>query len=447
MSKMRGSFLTRFYFALAVALVLMCGETARAQFGVVLSGAGANNRSMGGASTAAPLDASGALYWNPAGITGLEGSELGFGLEVLYPQSKLSSSLSANSFGPGIPPVPLAGSDRSNPGVFVLPTIGLVYQPEDSCWVYGLGLFSAGGFAVNYPGSTTNPILTPQAPNGLGLGAVSAELQVFQLAPTIAYRLTDRLSVGFAPTLSLAHLTADPAFLAPPDDANKDGFATYEDATHGRLEAGGGFQVGIYYITESCWHLGASFKSPQWFETFRYNSRDELGQPRNVQFQFNYPMMTSIGAAYTGFQQWTLAADFRYIDYHNATGFDQSGFDPTTGAVRGLGWDSIFAAAFGAQYELTPCCSLRLGYTYNTNPIRGDRSMFNVASPLVLENTIYMGASYKLTPTFTVSLAYAHAFENSVTGPITTPFGAVPGSTVESSAAADTIVFGATIKF
>jgi long-chain fatty acid transport protein len=441
----------RFGFALAVIVILVGHDAAQAQFGVVLSGAGPVNRSMGGASTAAPLDASGAMYWNPATITGLPSSELGFGVEALYPETKLSSSLPANSFGLGLPPVGLSGTTRSNNGVFLLPTVGMAYLPEDSCVAYGLGLFSAGGFAVNFPGSSfgpgANPILLPPALKGLG--PVATELQVFQLVPTVAYQLTDRLSVGIAPTMSFAHLTADPAFLDP----NPDG--TYASATNGRLEAGGGIQGGIYYSTENCWHFGASLKSPQWFETFRYNSTDDLGQPRTVNFRFDYPMMASLGTAYSGFERWVLAADFRYIDYRNTQGFEASGFDPSRpGAVLGLGWDSVFAVALGAQYEITPCCSVRFGYTYNTDPIRDDRTIFNVSSPTILEHTVYVGASWNLTERFVVSVAYAHAFENSVQGQILVPTPtipsatiAIPGSTVQSNVSADTVMLGATVKF
>jgi long-chain fatty acid transport protein len=443
--------LIRCGFALAVVAILSGHDAAQAQFGVALSGAGPVNRSMGGASTAAPLDASGAMYWNPAAITGLASSELGFGVEVLYPETKLSSSLPANSFGPGFPPVGLAGTTRSNNGVFLLPTVGIAYLPEDSCFAYGLGLFSAGGFAVNYPGSSfgpgANPILLPPALKGLG--PVDAELQVFQLVPTVAYQLTDRLSVGIAPTLSFAHLTTDPAFLDP----NPDG--SYPSATNGRLEAGGGIQAGIYYFTENCWHFGASLKSPQWFETFRYNSTDDLGQPRTVSFRFDYPMMASLGAAYSGFDRWVLATDFRYIDYRNTQGFEASGFDPSRpGAVLGLGWKSVFAVALGAQYEITPCCSVRFGYTYNTDPISNGNTIFNVSSPTILEHTVYVGASWNLTERFVVSVAYAHAFENSVQGQILVPTPtipsqtiAIPGSTVQSNVSADTVMLGATVKF
>ena len=74
----------------ALALVL-AAEPAAAQ-GPVLSGAGPVNRAMGGAAVAAPLDATGTLYWNPAGIGGLPSSELDVGLELLYPRSRALGS-------------------------------------------------------------------------------------------------------------------------------------------------------------------------------------------------------------------------------------------------------------------------------------------------------------------------------------------------------------------
>src|ERR1700676_87394 len=78
-------------------LVLLCAlagvNPARAQFGPYLSGAGGANRAMGGASTAAPLSASGALYWNPATLSGLDRSELEVAGEALFVDSRLSSDI------------------------------------------------------------------------------------------------------------------------------------------------------------------------------------------------------------------------------------------------------------------------------------------------------------------------------------------------------------------
>src|SRR5579863_3665546 len=104
-------------FVLAVSVL-----PARAQMGVLFTGAGPVNRSMGGAATAAPLDASGALYWNPATISGLPSSSMDFGLELLVPQTRLSSSLPANAFGPAGPPTAVSGSSQGDDGVFAIPT-------------------------------------------------------------------------------------------------------------------------------------------------------------------------------------------------------------------------------------------------------------------------------------------------------------------------------------
>src|SRR5262249_28853841 len=241
-------------FPVACLVLALGGQVAHAQ-GPIFSGAGPVNRSMGGASTAAPLDATGTLYWNPAGISGLSSSELDLGLELFYPRSTLSSSIPAGALGPGFPPVTLAGRTRDEVGVFALPTRGFVYRPECSGWTFGLGLFPVSGFGVNYPGDPANPIIAPP-PNGLG--HVSSLYQLFQLTPTVTYQVTDRLSVGLAGIVDIARLEANPGLFLSPDDANADGVSSYPAATSTRNAWGGGFQVGVYYVASDAWRFGAA---------------------------------------------------------------------------------------------------------------------------------------------------------------------------------------------
>ncbi len=414
--------------------------------GLVLPGVGPVNRSMGGAAVAAPLDALGTLHWNPAAISGLEQSEIDFGVELLHPRSRLASSIGAGTILPGFPPVSLSGSDEGDNGLFPLPAFGLVYKPEESRWTYGLGLFAVGGFGTNYPGSNTNPILTAPLPAGLGVGPIFSRLTVLQMAPTAAYWLTDNLAIGFAPTVTMAELVVDPATFAAPDDANANGVATFPSATHSRIHWALGFQVGIYYTSDTCWHFGASAKSPQWFQTFRWNSTDELGRPRTVTADFDYPMILSVGAAYSGFDRLIVAADVRWIDFEHTDGLRAAGFD-ATGAITGLGWDSVFSFGLGAQYQLTEWLSLRSGYLYNQNPVPDELTSFNLASPVIYEHGLYLGASYQVTQAWKVSAAYVHAFENSIEGPIVTPLGPIPGSSVKSTLSTDSVVMGVSVLF
>jgi long-chain fatty acid transport protein len=432
--------------AWSLLLLLTAALPARAQQGLVLAGVGPINRSMGGAAVAAPLDASGALHWNPASISGLPSSEMEFGFELLYPFTTLSSAVHAGALGPGVPATTLVGSDHSDGGAFPLPTVGLVYRPEQCDWTYGLGLFAVGGFAVNYPASTVNPILTAQPPNGIGFGSLSTQFEVLQLDPTLSYQLTKNLSIGFAPTLNLAGLFLDPGVLAAPDDANGNGFPTYPAATHSRITWGLGAQAGVYYTTDAGLNFGASLKSPQWFESFRYNAVDELGRPRSLKFRFDYPMIASIGAAYTGLECVVIDLDLRYIDYHDTKGFTANGLD-AAGALRGLGWDSTVVVALGVQYQPLDCLTIRAGYTYNMNPIPDDQTMFNVASPTITEHMVALGATYHVTDKFSFSAAYGHGFAHEIHGPYVGAARPIAGTAIDSKVSLDFVTLGARVMF
>ena len=200
-----------------ILLVLSAiSATAHGQ-GVVLPTAGPINGSMAGASVAAPLDRAGALYWNAATIMGLSGSEVAFGSDFSHPETRVASSLPAGAFGPAVPSVPLSGRSRSSSGVATLPNLAFVHHSDRLPYAVGLGIFAIGGFSTNYAGSATNPVFQPPAPAGFGFGPVSTRLSMLQFVPTIADQLTDRLSIGISPTVTVADLLLDPGIFAGPN--------------------------------------------------------------------------------------------------------------------------------------------------------------------------------------------------------------------------------------
>jgi long-chain fatty acid transport protein len=433
-------------FCLAVILTVI--PVARAQQGISIAGAGAVNLSFGGATTAAPLDAIGALYWNPATMMGLERSELSVGANLIFPQTRISSGLAPGAIFPGVPPEGIFGSDRGNNGVFALPSVGFTYKPEGEPWALGLGLLPAGGFGTNFPADPTNLILSPHLPHGVAQGSIFTQFQLVDLVAAAACQLTDRLSVGFAPLLSLVLLQEDPGIIVPPDDANGNGIPTYPALTHTHLIFGGGFQVGLYYQLDGGWRLGASVKSTQWLDTFEFRSVNEIDQPRNDRVRADFPMISSVGVSYAGLSRWLFAADLRYIDYKNTKGFSEGGFGPD-GALRGLGWRSIWAIALGAQYCLTEAVTLRLGYTFNQNPIPDLLATENAGSATVEEHALYAGGSYKVNDSLLLSAAYIHVFGNSITGPLVLPpIGPIPGSFVKDEiVGVDSFLVGITVRF
>jgi long-chain fatty acid transport protein len=425
----------RIFFAILLLLPISAQVDAA---GTYLSSGGPINQSMGGASTAAPLDAIGALYWNPA-TTSAVPNELGFGIGVLTPDLETSSSI------PGL----AAGTSDAEPGATPLPTVGWVFRPEHSAITYGLGVHAIAGYKTNFAASTTNPLFTPQSnapgfPGGLGRVFTGAEFM--QIAPTVSLAVSDRFSIAAGPTVTLGQLFADPLLLTSPDDADGSGVPRYPSGRGTRSHWGGGFQVGVYYITDRHWHFGASLKSPQWMETIHFRTEDELGRPRVGRTKLDLPMILSLGTAYSGYRDWVFAMDARYYDFKNTDGWGAHGFN-LDGSLGGVGQSNLLEIALGAQYQFSETLFLRTGYTFNQNPYQDAEATYAALAPLFYQHQLHFGGSKYLAENVALNVAYSYWPENTVAGPLVTPLGPVPGGRVSSTLSVHHVNAGITVRY
>ena len=403
---------------LAVAASLAAPAAVHAQ-GLYLPGGGAAHLSMGGASTAAPVDAIGALYWNPAAIGKLGRSEVAAGGAFLFPNISLDTV--------GVEPFGLqAGRTRSDNGVGIGSNLGIVYQPDDGRGLtYGLGLTGIGGGGVNFPGTFTNPALYGIGPLGNVQGPIWSNIGLLQLTPSAAYQVTDRLTFGFGPTVSVAFTGFDPAYFGGADDSNGDGIGTFPTGTHSRPFWGGGVRAGLVYAVTDQLDVGFGYTSPQWFETWKYYARDELGRPRTLFLTATLPAIYSWGVGYRPTDKLLLSADLRYFAYKSADLFG------TPLREGGLGWRDVFAVALGSRYQVTDRAAVSLGYVYNDNPIPTVGTLFNAQGPAITQHTLAVGSTVDVTEAMAVSVGYAYGFQNSITGPLREAVGV--GSTVTTS--------------
>lgn len=284
---------------------------------------------MGGAGTAAPLDAIGALHWNPGSISALQDNELGFGTELLKPEVQLSSNIGSSTSG--------------DAGWSAIPSIGWVHHLDGTPMTIGLGVYGVAGFKNNLPFDAANPLLNGTVP---GLGPAFASAEILQIAPTLSYQLTENFSLGLAPTITTTSVNFDPLGPSVITPAPTPGQGN-------RMHWGGGFQVGAYYRGDNGINLGATFKSKQWIEELNF-----FTPGGTVNFNLDYPMIVSLGLSYTGFENWVFAIDGRYFDYEHTAGFKE------------FGWRSVFAGAVGAQYRMSERLTARVGYNFNQNPIQ-----------------------------------------------------------------------------
>ena len=413
-------------FVLATALAVP--QVTQAQ-GLQLFGIGPVNRSMGGAATAAPIEAIGATAFNPATLSALS-NQLSVGAELVAPFADISSSVG----GP-------FGNTHSDSGWGAIPSIALSFRPTpESPITYGFGLFGVAGYSVNYPASLTNPIL---APHPAGFGNLYADVSFLQAAPSVSLQVTDQLSVAAGPTVMMGRLIGSPF---PYAAANADG--SYPVGAGTQFAWGMGFQIGAFWKGTDGINFGASYKSPNWFQDFKFNAIDgSTGTPRDLQFHFDYPQIVSLGTSYTGIEGLLLACDVRYFDWSSTKTLGQTaGFAPT-GQLTGLGWQSTWAVAVGAQYELTQAVAVRTGYQFSQSPISDSVASYNIGSPLILQQAINAGGTIKLSQNLALNAAYYYAPANEVSGPIQLPGGPVPGSNVNYRVTAHAVSLGLTVMF
>ncbi|MDE3149872.1 MAG: hypothetical protein KGL37_10425, partial [Acidobacteriota bacterium] len=186
--------------------------------GHFLHGAGPVNEAMGGADTGLCLDATGSIAWNPACSFRFKGHRIEFHGTVFVPWRSLSSTVDANAFGPGMPGATLSGTTVSHRNTSLMPGLALLYHPQASRSAYHIAILAVSGFGVDYDLSKnfSNPILTPQAPNGFGCGSIRSNYALLTVPFGMSRQITSHLAAGVSIVPAYSVLKVIPASFATP---------------------------------------------------------------------------------------------------------------------------------------------------------------------------------------------------------------------------------------
>lgn len=438
---------------LSIFILSLLTSFAFAQVGHIMQGVGAFNMSMGGASTAQPLDIEGALQWNPASISVFNKKIIAFDAGLFFSSPELSSTLPSGMLGPGAPSV--SGTTKDERGVSPMPSFAMVWGKKDSKHSFGVSVFGISGFGVTFPTETnnplspsfnptvnSNPILYPQ--QARGFGRLRSNYVLMQTGFTYAYKVSDKFSIGLEPTVNFAILEVDPNPISSPSPTL--GYPESDAAT----AIGFGGQVGVFYDSGVGFKLGMSYKTEQYFSKFDFSGKYLDGSKApNVKFRMNYPAIFSVGVGYS-FQKFDLAVDYRSADYENADGFVKKGWTPTA-SVAGFGWQNINIVSAGLQLRLINKLPLRFGYTYSSNPIQSELAMYSVEATAIIKDAFQFGFGYEINDHLTLNGMYHHGDSSGATsGPMlnpmlaspTNPYGAIPGSNVSYTMKTDLVMFG-----
>jgi long-chain fatty acid transport protein len=417
--------------AIAAALV-PCA--AFATDGYFAHGYGMKAKGRGGASTAMTTDAFGGSV-NPATMA-FAGERLELGLDWFRPDR--SASRTGSFGGAGFFDGSAEGNDSTD---FFIPELGYnkMVNPNLSL---GVTVYGNGGMNTDYPaGQLDAGLCAFGPPNGVrsknllcGSGNLGVDLAQLIIAPTLGWKFTPTQSIGVSPLLAyqrfkaygldaFSPISSDPAHLT-----NKGYDSTW----------GAGVRVGYFAQLTPAFALGAAYS------TKISGKFDEYRGLFAEQGKFDIPENYNAGVAWKATPKLTIAADWEHISYSKVKSVGNPSTQPNctpgpTGGTGpdclgasatsiGFGWDDVNAIKLGVEYQWDSRLVLRAGYNHSDNPIQARDVTFNILAPGVVQDHVTAGFTYSVGRSSEITMAYMHAFKNSVSGPAANPYFPVGGT-------------------
>lgn len=417
--------------AAAVAAAL-ASFAAHATDGYFSHGYGMKAKGRGGASTAMTTDSFGGAV-NPATMV-FAGERIDVGVDWFRPDRSAKREGSAG--GAGFLDGSAEGNETEN---FLIPELGYnkLLNPNLSL---GITVYGNGGMNTDYPtGQLDQGMCQMSPPSGVpanllcGSGKLGVDLSQLIFAPTLAYKFAPNQSVGVSPLIAYQRFKAhglQPFAAISSDPANLTNRG-YDDSW------GAGLRIGYFAQLTPAFALGAAYSTKiamQEFDKYRGLFAEQGG--------FDIPENYNLGVAFKATPALTIALDYQRIDYNKVPSVGNPSNVPGVGASAlgasgssiGFGWQNVDAFKLGVEYQWDSRLLLRAGYNHSDNPIEARDVTFNILAPGVIEDHLTLGFTYALQGGSEITMAYMHAFKNSVSGPASNPNFPVGGTeTIELS--------------
>jgi len=370
-----------------VCIVLLVGiclgaalRSARAQAGGFgLYEVGLPNQGESYAGQAATADTAGTTYLNPAGLTRLHRPELVVGGDLFAVDGH---------FHPGAGST-VPGDSGGNAGT-ITPTAGLYLAvPLGDRWRLGFSVNSPFGISVDYDNNWVGRYFVQRI-----------ELQTLDLSPAVAYRLTDRLSLGAGLDVLNARVRQQAAvnrsFLHLPDGQ----FPMDVDMW------GVGGRAGLLYEISPQTRLGLTYRTPV------HLSLDQSVQTKNAapvlpaagdfHLRATLPQGANLSLYHELTPRWALLADAGWTNW--STFNSETASLNTTSFDFPRHWQDTWHAGLGTRYTLTRDWLLQAGYAYDSSPVSDRWRTPDI--PVGAQHRFSVGVQYALSHDVTLSLAY-----------------------------------------
>lgn len=417
--------------ASAGILTLLAPSVMASGFALIEQSASQMGNAFAGGSAIAN-DAS-TIYFNPAGMTRLPRQLVG-GLHLISTQAEFSGS-AADLLGN---PVATGGDGGDAGGLGVVPNLYFTL-PLNNRLVLGLGINVPFGLSTEYDN------------NWVGrYQAINSEVTTININPSVAFKATSSLSVGFG--VSYQYMDAEltqaidqgslciPTLMAPaPAGLGLDAATAAATCAAGagtgipltpqgndasaKVEGddwAGGFNVGLLYEPNNNTRVGLAYRSQvkqqlKGKANFRNTHPLFTGSSfpvfvdTDVLAGIDLPQTASLSVYHNLNTQWSVMADATWTGWNSfqELRIEYDGFQPDT--VVDESWNDSMRYAVGLDYRHNNKWLFRGGLAFDESPIPNDEHR-TARIPGEDRTWVSIGFGYQMTPSLGVDVGYSHLF-------------------------------------
>jgi long-chain fatty acid transport protein len=291
-----------------------------------------------GSAFVATADNPSAIYYNPAGISQLEGVDLRAGIYGIYMKDEYKDFTGVRY------------DTESNVGL--LPQVYGTWAIKNTPLTVGLGLYCPYGLSLEWPENVPFQFVGRRG-----------GLQYLTIEPVVSWKICDTLSLAAGPTFNYSEVML--AFQFPPAPVNSE--LKYKGS-----DFAVGATAGLLWKPHEKHAFGISYRSPT---TMSYDgSATYLGSSLPAQAEFRFPQNITAGWSFRPTPRWNLEFDVDWTDWGSKT----VSLTLPAGSVV-MDWQSSFVFEWGATYYFDKGFRASGGFIYSQNSV--PESSFNPVIP------------------------------------------------------------------
>ncbi len=338
---------------LSLSLLIFSPETKAGN--VDTFGIGAKATSLGGAFSAYADDPS-AVYYNPAGLTQIDRPTFSVGFEVLSPDIKIHNYRAVDGDGNRVEPYDVSFSDTSSN--LVVPFAGFATHLWQNLY-FGIAAYVPYGLHIKW---SDDPSKNPAVYNGFESYYVRGVV-----TPTLAVKLTDRLSAGFGISFGRSDAGTQRRIYAPSIPTLNG--RVIEGNLHDDFNVS--FNLGFLYRIYDNLSVGVTYRSrtkTDFKGTVEVKGIDKVGASTSI----DHPDQLQLGLKYQPNKRLTLTADVVWTNWSIINGYTVKFDRPLLGKTEEYfprDWKDTRQLRLGIEYKWSDFLTLRGGYFYDPSPI------------------------------------------------------------------------------